>query len=209
MISCRKYPIEIHNSEACFSCLSRTTKSCKAFTSISLRSRSHLCKRSTFSVADRILEACLDMIWRPVGRYRSRRIYPPLDHCMRAAPTRHPPCLVPSNTVLLPAMMAARSKHLQGWRLRQDITSECEIIRDHNAWNQIVASALLQRSAPIDIWDISLALFFSNFEAISSPFVAHYTDWITWGKDYGLRTDWRPITSFAEQMVWKSTDESK
>ena len=36
-----------------------------------------------------------------------------------------------------------------------------------------------------------------------------YTGWITWGKDYGLLTDWRPISSFAEQMVWKSTDKSK
>ena len=36
-----------------------------------------------------------------------------------------------------------------------------------------------------------------------------YTGWITWGKDYGLITDWRPISSFAEQMVWKSADESK
>ena len=33
-----------------------------------------------------------------------------------------------------------------------------------------------------------------------------YTGWITWGKHYVLRTDWRPITSFAEEMVWKSTD---
>jgi hypothetical protein len=36
-----------------------------------------------------------------------------------------------------------------------------------------------------------------------------YTGWITWGKDYGLITDWRPISSFAEQMVWKSADKSK
>ena len=36
-----------------------------------------------------------------------------------------------------------------------------------------------------------------------------YTGWITWGKHYVLRTDWRPITSFAEKMVWKSTDGRK
>ena len=36
-----------------------------------------------------------------------------------------------------------------------------------------------------------------------------YTGWITWGKDYELLTGWRPISSFAEQMVWKSTDKSK
>ena len=36
-----------------------------------------------------------------------------------------------------------------------------------------------------------------------------YTGWITWGKHYVLRTDWRPITSFAEEMVWKSTDGRK
>ena len=36
-----------------------------------------------------------------------------------------------------------------------------------------------------------------------------YAGCITWGKHYELRSDWRSITSFAEQMVWKSIDGRK